>query len=60
MSGRAGAVLRASPAALLSATTVMLRLTTGFDRADRKEELTSLRLSGRSDMVTVGTFEVGR
>ena len=45
---------------LLSATTVMLRLTTGFGRPDQKEELTSLRLNGRSDMVTVGTFEVAR
>lgn len=45
---------------LLSATTVMLRLTTGFGRSDQKDELTSLRLNGRSDMVTVGTFEVGR
>ena len=45
---------------LLSATTVMLRLTTGFGRPDQKEELTTLRLNGRSDMVTVGTFEVGR
>ncbi len=45
---------------LLSATTVMLRLTTGFGRADQKDELTSLRLNGRSDMVTVGTFDVGR
>jgi tetratricopeptide (TPR) repeat protein len=45
---------------LLSATTVMLRLTTGFGRPDQKDELTSLRLNGRSDMVTVGTFEVGR
>jgi len=44
----------------MSATTVMQRLTTGFDRADRKEELTSLRLSGRSDMVTVGATEAGR
>jgi uncharacterized protein YfaP (DUF2135 family) len=45
---------------LLSATTVMLRLTTGFGRPEQKDELTSLRLNGRSDMVTVGTFEVGR
>lgn len=45
---------------LLSTTTVMLRLTTGFGRPDQKDELTSLRLSGRSDMVTVGTFEVAR
>lgn len=45
---------------LLSATTVMLRLTTGFGRPDQKDELTSLRLNGRSDMVTVGTFEVAR
>ena len=45
---------------VLSATTVMLRLTTGFGRPDQKDELTSLRLNGRSDMVTVGTFEVAR
>jgi Ca-activated chloride channel family protein len=45
---------------LLSATTVMLRLTTGFGRPDQKDELTSLRLNDRSDLVMVGTFEVGR
>jgi hypothetical protein len=39
---------------------VMLRLTTGFGRADQKDEMTSLRLNGRSDLVTVGSFEVAR
>ncbi|MEO8153854.1 MAG: VIT domain-containing protein [Rhizobacter sp.] len=42
------------------ATTVMMRLTTGFGRADQKDELVTLRLAGQSDMVTVGSFEVGR
>ena len=42
------------------ATTLMLRLTTGFGRADQKDELVTLRLNGASEMVTVGSFEVGR
>lgn len=42
------------------ATTLMLRLTTGFGRADQKDELVTLRLAGASEMVTVGSFEVGR
>lgn len=42
------------------ATTLMMRLTTGFGRADQKDELVTLRLAGQSEMVTVGTFEVGR
>lgn len=42
------------------ATTLMLRLTTGFGRADQKDEMVTLRLAGQSDMVTVGTFEVGQ
>lgn len=41
------------------ATTLMMRLTTGFGRADQKDELVTLRLAGQSEMVTVGTFEVG-
>jgi hypothetical protein len=38
----------------------MMRLTTGFGRPDQKDELVTLRLAGQSEMVTVGTFEVGR
>ncbi len=45
---------------LASATTLMMRLTTGFGRPDQKDELVTLRLAGQSEMVTVGTFEVGR
>ena len=45
---------------LASATTLMLRLTTGFGRSDQKDELVTLRLAGRSELITVGTFEVGR
>jgi uncharacterized protein YfaP (DUF2135 family) len=45
---------------LASSTTLMMRLTTGFGRADQKEELVTLRLAGQSEMVTVGSFEVGR
>jgi Flp pilus assembly protein TadD len=40
------------------ATTLMMRLTTGFGRADQKDELVTLRLAGQSDLVTVGSFEV--
>jgi tetratricopeptide (TPR) repeat protein len=42
------------------ATTLMMRLTTGFGRADQKDEMATLRLAGQSQMVTVGTFEVGQ
>jgi hypothetical protein len=42
------------------ATTVMMRLTTGFGRADQKDEMVTLRLAGQSELVTVGSFEVGR
>lgn len=42
------------------ATTLMMRLTTGFGRADQKDELVTLRLAGQSEMVTVGSFEVRR
>jgi hypothetical protein len=41
------------------ATTLMLRLSTGFGRADQKDELVTLRLAGAAEMVTVGSFEVG-
>jgi uncharacterized protein YfaP (DUF2135 family) len=42
------------------ATTLMMRLTTGFGRADQKDEMATLRLAGQSQMVTVGSFEVGQ
>ncbi len=42
------------------ATTLMMRLTTGFGRGDQKDEMVTLRLAGQSEMVTVGSFEVGR
>jgi len=41
------------------ATTLMMRLTTGFGRADQKDEMATLRLAGQSEMVTVGSFDVG-
>jgi hypothetical protein len=40
------------------ATTLMLRLATGFGTPAQKEEMITLRLSGRNDLITVGTFEV--
>ncbi|MBL0728621.1 VIT domain-containing protein [Piscinibacter sp. HJYY11] len=40
-------------------TTLMLVLSTGFGRADQKDERVTLRLSGPADMVTVGSFVVG-
>jgi Ca-activated chloride channel family protein len=40
------------------ATTLMLRLTTGFGTPQQKDEDVVLRLSGRGDMVTVGTFQI--
>lgn len=40
------------------ATTLMLRLTTGFGTPAQKDEDVLLRLSGRGDMVTVGTFKI--
>lgn len=40
------------------ATTLMLRLSTGFGTATQKDENIVLRLSGRNQEVTVGTFEV--
>jgi uncharacterized protein YfaP (DUF2135 family) len=44
---------------VMPATTLMMRLTTGFGRADQKDELATLRLAGQSELVTVGTFDVG-
>jgi len=41
------------------ATTLMMRLTTGFGRADQKDEMATLRLAGQAEMATVGSFEVG-
>lgn len=40
-------------------TTLMMVLSTGFGRADQKDERVTLRLSGPADMVTVGSFLVG-
>jgi len=41
------------------ATTLMLRLSSGFGTAAQKDEDVVLRLSGRGEEVTVGTFTVG-
>lgn len=41
------------------ATTLMLRLSSGFGTAAQKDEDVVLRLSGQSEEVTVGTFTVG-
>lgn len=40
------------------ATTVMMRLTTGFGTAAQKDEFITLRLTERGDRVTVGSFTV--
>lgn len=40
------------------ATTLMLQLSTGFGTAAQKDESVVLRLSGKGDEVTVGTFTV--
>jgi len=40
------------------ATTLMMRLSTGFGTPRQKEELTMVRLDGPSAMVTVGGFDV--
>ena len=40
------------------ATTLMLRLSTGFGTPDQKDENVILRLSGRGQEVTIGTFDV--
>jgi Ca-activated chloride channel homolog len=40
------------------ATTLMLRLTTGFGTPVQKDQDVVLRLAGRGDMVTVGTFTI--
>lgn len=44
---------------IAGATTLMLRLSTGFGSAQQKDENIILRLSGRGAVVDVGTFEVG-
>ena len=41
------------------ATTLMLRLSSGFGTAAQKDEDVVLRLAGRGEEVTVGTFTVG-
>jgi tetratricopeptide (TPR) repeat protein len=43
---------------LSDATTLMLRLTTGFGTPEQKDRDVVLRLSGSGSTVTVGTFEV--
>ncbi len=42
------------------ATTLMLRLSTGFGTPAQKDEDVVLRLTGQGDMVTVGSFTIGR
>lgn len=42
------------------ATTLMLRLSTGFGTPAQKDEDVVLRLTGRGDMVTVGSFTIGK
>ncbi len=42
------------------ATTLMLRLSTGFGTPAQKDEEVVLRLAGQGDMVTVGSFTIGR
>ena len=42
------------------ATTLMLRLSTGFGTSQQKDENIILRLSGQGAEIEVGTFEVGR
>ncbi|CAN7173325.1 tetratricopeptide repeat protein [Acidovorax sp. LjRoot118] len=41
------------------ATTLMLRLSTGFGTPAQKDEDVVLRLTGQGDMVTVGSFTIG-
>lgn len=41
------------------ATTLQLRLQTAFGTANQKEEIITLRLKGKSEIVTVGEFTVG-
>ena len=43
---------------LSPATSLMLRLTTGFGTAAEKEQRVMLRLAGSGDMVAVGEFRV--
>lgn len=40
------------------ATTLQLKLQTGFGTSSQKEKITTLRLQGQGSMVTVGEFEV--
>lgn len=40
------------------ATTLMLRLSTGFSTPSQKEEDVVLRLTGQGDTVTVGSFTI--
>lgn len=42
------------------ATTLMLRLSTGFGTPAQKDQDVVLRLTGRGDVVTVGSFTIGR
>lgn len=42
------------------ATTLMLRLSTGFGTPAQKDQDVVLRLTGQGDMVTVGSFTIGR
>lgn len=42
------------------ATTLMMRLTTGFGTEAQKDEFVTLRLQDRGERVTVGTFHVGQ
>ena len=42
------------------ATTLMMRLSTGFGTPGQKDEDVVLRLNGRGQEVTVGTFVVGQ
>lgn len=44
---------------IAGATTLMLRLSTGFGSAQQKDDNIILRLSGQGAVVDVGTFEVG-
>jgi hypothetical protein len=41
------------------ATTLMMRLTTGFGTPQQKDETVMMRLQGRSELITVGEFTVG-
>lgn len=41
-----------------AATTLQLKLQTGFGKGSQKEEIITVRLKGQSEVVTVGEFEV--